>query len=69
MCDAVGIDLTPDRLNMDINADGRIKFNVDPVMLQKLQDMPGFSPVIIRVNPITSVRNFLGFNDSTLPAR
>ncbi|MEI8012374.1 MAG: hypothetical protein WCI27_07855, partial [Candidatus Omnitrophota bacterium] len=64
-----GIDLTPDRLNMDVNADGRIKFNVDPAMLQKLQDMPGFSPVILRVSPIASVRNFLGLNDGIQPVR
>ena len=56
-----GIDLTPANMNLQIqNEGGEIKFHLDPAMLQQLQNAPGFVPVIISVQPMTSLRKFLG---------
>jgi signal transduction histidine kinase len=56
-----GIDLTADRMGLRIQNTGRgIKFRIDPVMLRQLQDVPGFSPVIVNIQPISNLREFLG---------
>ena len=41
-----------------------IKFHLDPAMLQQLQNAPGFVPVIINIQPMTSLYDFLGISDN-----
>jgi hypothetical protein len=60
-----GIDLTPANMNLQTqnNGDG-IKFHLDPAMLKQLQNAPGFVPVIINIQPLKSLPEFLGLNQS-----
>ena len=44
------------------NAGEGIKFHLDPAMLQQLKNAPGFVPVIINIQPMTNLREFLGLN-------
>ncbi len=56
-----GIDLNADKMNLQTqNAGEDIRFDIDPAMLQKLQDAPGFTPNIISITPMTDLRGFLG---------
>ena len=56
-----GIDLNDKNFNLRIqNNGGTINFEFDPAMVQKLQNMPGFSPVIIDMRPLSSMQLFLG---------
>ena len=58
-----GIDLTKvdSRLRgNDGNAGNDIRFNIDPAMLQQLQNAPGFVPVIIGIQPLNNLAEFLG---------
>jgi hypothetical protein len=51
-------------LNLQIqNASGGISFKLDPAMLKQLQNAPGFTPVIINIQPMTDLRVFLGLNE------
>ena len=55
-----GIDLTPANMNLQTkNAGEGIKFNIDPAMLQQLQNAPGFVPIIINIQPMTDLRMWL----------
>ena len=38
---------------------GEIKFNMDPAMLQQLQNAVGFVPVIIDIEPVGDLTRFL----------
>jgi hypothetical protein len=61
-----GIDLTPANMNLQTQNTGEgIKFRLDPAMLKQLQNAPGFVPVIINIQPMTDLREFLGLNDSS----
>ncbi|MBF0483895.1 MAG: hypothetical protein HQL25_04220 [Candidatus Omnitrophica bacterium] len=55
-----GIDLNPitDTLQTKSSGEG-IKFHMDAVMLEKLQNASGFVPVIISVLPLTDLKAFL----------
>jgi hypothetical protein len=56
-----GIDFNSGRLDLQVqNAGGAMKFDFDPAMLKRLEALPGFSPVIISIKPLSSVRDFLG---------
>ncbi|MBF0483291.1 MAG: hypothetical protein HQL25_01160 [Candidatus Omnitrophica bacterium] len=56
-----GIDLTPVNENLKVDAAvGSIKFNIDPVMLEKLKNSSGFEPVIFNILPMKDLRGFLG---------
>lgn len=56
-----GIDLDPSRLELKTKDSGQaVIFNVDPAMLQKMRQAAGISPVIIGVQPLTSLAEFLG---------
>ncbi len=56
-----GIDLTAANKYLQTqNSGGTIKFHIDPAMLKELQDAPGFSPVIISIQPLNDVPQFLG---------
>jgi hypothetical protein len=35
---------------------------MDPTMLVKLQNAPGFVPVIINIRPLKNIQEFLGLN-------
>ena len=59
-----GIDLTPANMNLQTrNLGGEIKFHVDTAMLAQLQNAPGFVPVIINIQPLKSLSDFLGINN------
>ncbi len=70
-----GIDFKPDKVDsvfavqMDSRLRGNdnagIKFNIDPAMLERLQNASGFTPVIINIVPLDDLRLFLGINDSS----
>jgi hypothetical protein len=66
-----GIDLTSDKaLEVKNDGQGEIsakggsvsgwKFNIDPAMLEQLQHVPGFAPMIINIQPMNNLREFLG---------
>jgi uridine kinase len=67
---AGGIDLTSDKMNLQMrNSASGIQFNFDPVMLRKLQNASGFTPVIIDIRPMTtSVQMFLGVKSEHVEA-
>ncbi len=61
-----GIDLTPANMNLQTqNSGSEIRFHLDPAMLQQLQNAPGFVPVIINIQPLKSLSQFLGLTQST----
>jgi hypothetical protein len=58
-----GIDFTSDKaLSVQNNGQG-IKFHIDPAQLAQLQNAPGFVPVIINIQPMTNLRDFLGLKE------
>jgi len=60
-----GIDLTPLSTALQSQRSGEgIKFHLDPAMLAQLQNAPGFVPVIISIQPMINLRQFLGLTDS-----
>ena len=62
-----GIDLSSANMNLQTrNSGGDIKFDIDPAMLQRLQNTTGFVPVIINVQPLRSLSGFLGLADLSL---
>ncbi len=59
-----GIDLTHANMNLQTqNNGGEIKFHIDPAMLQQLQNAPGFTPVIINIQPMKDLKVFLGIGE------
>ncbi len=60
-----GIDLTSDKALLVQNNGQAIKFHIDPSQLRKLENAPGFAPVIINMQPIVDIRGFLGINTIT----
>ncbi|MBF0511499.1 MAG: hypothetical protein HQL13_04130 [Candidatus Omnitrophica bacterium] len=55
-----GIDLTLANMNLQTQNNGSgIKLHLDPVMLKKLQNAPGFIPVIISIQAMLDLRQFL----------
>lgn len=62
-----GIDLTPANMNLQTqNPGGAIQFHLDTAMLQKLQNAPGFVPMVIGIKPMTDLQGFLELADSNL---
>ena len=58
-----GIDLTSDNLNLQTNNSGEwINFRMDPAMLKQLHNASGFVPVIIQIQPLGSLSEFLGLD-------
>ena len=57
-----GIDLnTSNGMQWQSTNDGRdITMNIDPAILAQLQNAPGFVPVIINIQPMNDLREFLG---------
>ncbi len=61
-----GIDLTSANMHFKTQNNGRvIKFYMDPAMFKQLQNAPGFVPVIINIQPMTNLREFLGLNQTS----
>jgi hypothetical protein len=61
-----GIDFNADKINLQVqNNGGEIKFHIDPAMLAQLQNAPGFVPVIIHIQPLKSLPEFLGLNQGS----
>jgi hypothetical protein len=60
-----GIDFNADQLNVETrNSGGEIKFQMSPQQLQELQNVPGFTPVIINVQPLNTIQMFLGLKEN-----
>jgi len=69
-----GIDLTPANMNLQTKVmdsrfrgnDSRagIRFHIDPAQLARLQNAPGFEPVVTRMQTVTDIRQFLGVNET-----
>jgi len=58
-----GINFTNKNNFLEIKNDGHgIKFHLDHAQLVQLQNAPGFVPVIINIQPMTSLRQFLGLD-------
>jgi guanylate kinase len=56
-----GIDLTANKTSLEIKNSGEsIKLHLDSAMLRELQNTPGFVPVIINIQPMTDLKEFLG---------
>ena len=62
-----GIDFNANKMNLQVKKDSRVRgndkgiqFHIDPAMLKQLQNAPGFTPLIINIQPMTDVRMFLG---------
>jgi len=56
-----GIDFNADKMNLEVkNNGGEIGFKIDPAQLSRLQNAPGFVPVIITIQPMTDIQGFLG---------
>lgn len=59
-----GIDFNPGQLNLQVRNSGQgIDFYMDPAMLQQFQNVSGFTPVIINIQPMTNLRMFLGLEE------
>ncbi len=57
-----GIDLTRDRMNVQINSQGKgVPYTFDPAMIQRLENATGITPTIIDIRPMTmTVQSFMG---------
>jgi len=68
-----GIDFNSDKMNLQVKMDSRlrgndnsgIKFHIDHAPLEQLQNAPGFTPVIINIQPMTDLKMFLGLSETT----
>jgi len=59
-----GIDLTPAHMHLQTqNAGSEIKFNLDPALMAQLQNAPGFVPLIINIQPMDNLKEFLGMSN------
>ena len=56
-----GIDLSSYKALTVQNNGQSITFHINPTMLEQLQNAPGFVPVIIDIQPMINLREFLGF--------
>jgi len=59
-----GIDLNPAQMNLQVNnnASGALQFHIDPAQLARLQNVSGFVPVVVNIQPMHHLREFLGLN-------
>ncbi|MBF0490991.1 MAG: hypothetical protein HQL15_10375 [Candidatus Omnitrophica bacterium] len=58
-----GIDFNSDKMNLETrNSGGEMTFHLDPAQLAQLRNVPGFTPVIINIQPMIDLRGFLGLN-------
>ncbi|MDE2010023.1 MAG: protein kinase [Candidatus Omnitrophica bacterium] len=60
-----GIDLTAANMNLQTrNSGGKIKVHFDSAQLARWQNAPGFVPVIVNVQPLADLRQFLGIHQN-----
>jgi len=74
MAEKGGIDFNSNKMNLQVKTgsptktfgddNGGIKFHLDPALLQQLQNAPGFVPVIINIQPLKSLSDFLCIKNS-----
>ncbi|MBF0489767.1 MAG: 50S ribosomal protein L11 methyltransferase [Candidatus Omnitrophica bacterium] len=58
-----GIDLTSDQaLQVKNDGNGELEFHLDSAQLAQLQNAPGFVPVIINIEPLIDLEDFLGIS-------
>ncbi len=56
-----GIDLDPALMELKTKDNGEaVSFNLDPAMLQRLNNADGVTPVIVGIHPLDSLQQFLG---------
>jgi hypothetical protein len=59
-----GIDFTASKTPLEVrNAGESIDFKMNPAMLTQLQNAPGFTPVIINIQPLDNLPLFLGIKE------
>jgi len=55
-----GIDFSADKVNLEIqNSSQGINLHLDSVQLEELKNVSGFVPVIINIQPIVDIKEFL----------
>lgn len=59
-----GIDLTAERMDMDITGRSGIRFDQSPEMIERLKTLPGLSPVVVDIRPLNNLAGFLGLGTS-----
>ncbi len=55
-----GINFDPGNIDLQLQSKETIPFQMDPAMLKQLQDAAGLTPVILDIQPMTTLRAFLG---------
>ncbi|MBF0485802.1 MAG: hypothetical protein HQL16_04735, partial [Candidatus Omnitrophica bacterium] len=62
MANKGGIDLNTDKIDLQTKSDSElsIKFNMDPVMLKRVENAQGLTPVITSILPLDDLLQFLG---------
>ena len=56
-----GIDLDPAQLDLRTRGDGEgVRFTIDPVLLERVKNAPGVTPVIVGIQELDSLQQFLG---------
>jgi ubiquinone/menaquinone biosynthesis C-methylase UbiE len=59
-----GIDLNAADSTLQVNATGQaMKFHIDPAMLERVENAPGLTPVILNIEPLDSLPAFLGLRE------
>ena len=70
-----GIDFNAEKLNIevkngspikDLGDENGIKFQMNPAQLFELQNAPGFTPIIINIQPMINLPLFLGLGESEM---
>ncbi len=60
-----GIDFNSDKMNLQTLSEGKeIEFTMNPAILEQLKNAPGFTPVIIDIQPMTDLKIFLELANS-----
>ncbi len=56
-----GIDLNTNTLDVTIKSPGaEIKYNIDPAMIESLNNVAGLTPVVVLIQPLNSLAQFMG---------
>ncbi|MBF0485725.1 MAG: hypothetical protein HQL16_04335, partial [Candidatus Omnitrophica bacterium] len=61
-----GIDLSADKIHLETRGENgqEIKFDIDPVLMERLKNAPGLVPVIINLEPANNLPEFFGIASS-----
>ncbi|MBF0485880.1 MAG: hypothetical protein HQL16_05125 [Candidatus Omnitrophica bacterium] len=61
--DKGGIDFNSSRMTLETQGSaGAMAFNIDPAIMEELRSAPGFVPVVIGIQPLNSLSEFLSVN-------